>query len=391
MEKQNLPQVRTTSSRSNHTTPLIRYVNNYDLSNVFDGVEALLDNPSACYKIIRYELEGRIIPTIMPWQDNIEKSLQNKEIYECHWTTKKRTDRFMILSADVSIKTHTERCEVIVCRVDNYFYVAIECINKYDIVGMIFISDRILIDVDLIIHYSSLECGIICHRDKEWTTNHITFEIEPESHATSVPDESQVNLTPIQAKISVITERSKKFSEEAMKLADECSGLNEYFQNETKELIKDNKTLKDQNLKQEKEIRTLKEEIDKLKAENAELRERTDSMKPKAQNAVSAKGVSHQKASTPFRSLVLYTQRANEIMTLLHELVESQTKVKAIMQPICAAVEAGVIKRPDIKQFCEEFKDKRVSPSSFNNYLKDCHTLHDNSFNVMKERFESLK
>lgn len=121
------------------------------------------------------------------------------------------------------------------------------------------------------------------------------------------------------------------------------------------------------------------------------LRENNDRLKNQPQNAASTKAKCHKKGCTPFSSLVINPDKADEIMKLLHKYIKGKKYAKAIMKPIRAAVDAGVIDKPTWGQFRAEFGDDWVkSKFSLQKYLSDGYVFDDESFNQMKKKFMEI-
>jgi len=100
--------------------------------------------------------------------------------------------------------------------------------------------------------------------------------------------------------------------------------------------------------------------------------------------------VETQKAD--FRLLVTKPEKADAVITRLHELMEGKVKPKDVLMPIRAAIDAGAISRPTWAEFCEEFGDKRVKgKSSVSDYTNpDVHPYHGKDFDKMVEEFKAL-
>lgn len=92
------------------------------------------------------------------------------------------------------------------------------------------------------------------------------------------------------------------------------------------------------------------------------------------------------------RQYVIIPEKADLIVTRIIELVKSQTKPKAIMMPIRAAMDAGVISRPSWKSFLDEFGEgKMKSKSSFTDYTNPFKIPYtDKAYQRLLEEFHRL-
>lgn len=94
---------------------------------------------------------------------------------------------------------------------------------------------------------------------------------------------------------------------------------------------------------------------------------------------------------SPFSSLISNPQFIEQVMRMLHELVDRQTSPKAIVMPIRAAMDAGVIGRPSWRQFCLEFGEAKLkSKSSLTDYTQESYQYGGEDFLQMKAAFCSL-
>ena len=94
--------------------------------------------------------------------------------------------------------------------------------------------------------------------------------------------------------------------------------------------------------------------------------------------------------STPCK-FIPNPQDAEQILKLLHELIDGQTKPIDIVMPIRAAIEAGVIRRPTWDEFCAEFGvHKLKAKSSFSLYTGDGYRYNTEVFNLTLAKFKSL-
>ena len=93
-----------------------------------------------------------------------------------------------------------------------------------------------------------------------------------------------------------------------------------------------------------------------------------------------------------FSALVTKPELAATVVNRLHVLMENQQKPRAVLMPIRAAMEAGLLKRPTWEQFCQEFGRQRVSSkssfSSYTNTEKEPYT--DGSFQVLVDEFRQM-
>lgn len=92
-----------------------------------------------------------------------------------------------------------------------------------------------------------------------------------------------------------------------------------------------------------------------------------------------------------FLLLIIRQDRAPQVLRLLHELVDGQSKPLAIVMPIRAAMDAGVMRRPTFGQFCNEFgRGKLKSKSSLTDYLCGSYCFEGEIFRRMIEDFRRL-
>lgn len=90
------------------------------------------------------------------------------------------------------------------------------------------------------------------------------------------------------------------------------------------------------------------------------------------------------KNTTGFRSAIIAEEYADEIIALLHNLINDKNIPKSIMRPIHAAIVAGVMTKITLKQFRTEFGNiMDNSRSSFNKYTNM--TRHDFDKDAMHE------
>lgn len=105
-----------------------------------------------------------------------------------------------------------------------------------------------------------------------------------------------------------------------------------------------------------------------------------------------------KKSIKVFSQYVPNPKCATKVIEKLHEYIDKLTEPKDIMMCIRAAIEAKALDKPKWETFCAEFdpdKKKKISKSSFNNYLnKDFKYYEDitnnNTFKVRKKTFEDL-
>jgi len=62
-----------------------------------------------------------------------------------------------------------------------------------------------------------------------------------------------------------------------------------------------------------------------------------------------------KRKTTDIRNKIICTGSAEEILTLLHDLIDGKTTPKSIMRPIHAAIVAGVMDRITLSMFRKEF------------------------------------
>lgn len=97
---------------------------------------------------------------------------------------------------------------------------------------------------------------------------------------------------------------------------------------------------------------------------------------------------------TDFRSCILYEERTDEILNMLHLKIDHKVKAQAIMCVIKAAIDAGLISKPEYESFVREFKKGEiVSFSTFKAYTKSYNNplVNDKSYNEYLEQFMRLK
>ena len=97
---------------------------------------------------------------------------------------------------------------------------------------------------------------------------------------------------------------------------------------------------------------------------------------------------------TDFGSCILYEERTDEILKILHLKIDHKVKAQAIMSVIKAAIDAGLIRKPEYDSFVREFKKGMiVSFSSFKSYTKSKNNplVDDNSYKEYLDQFLRLK
>ena len=105
-----------------------------------------------------------------------------------------------------------------------------------------------------------------------------------------------------------------------------------------------------------------------------------------------------KKSTTVFSQYVLNPKCATKVIEKLHEYIDPLTEPKDIMIRIRAAIEAKALDKPKWETFCAEFdpdKKKKISKSSFNNYLNEAYDYYEditksNTFKIIKKAFEDL-
>lgn len=89
-----------------------------------------------------------------------------------------------------------------------------------------------------------------------------------------------------------------------------------------------------------------------------------------------------------FALLVTKPEKAEAVITRLHELIDSQCRPKAIVMPIRAAMDAGAIRKPTWNEFCAEFgSEKLKSSTSLNDYTNDMYIYPGADFITQKDEF----
>ena len=107
----------------------------------------------------------------------------------------------------------------------------------------------------------------------------------------------------------------------------------------------------------------------------------------------------HKTAKTKkFAHCVVKPESADAVIKLLHELIKGLSEPKDIMMRICAAKDAGVIRKPTWSEFCAEFGNDIIkSKTSFTNYTqkggsKCYNNISDEgeAYNRLIEQFKEL-
>ena len=98
-----------------------------------------------------------------------------------------------------------------------------------------------------------------------------------------------------------------------------------------------------------------------------------------------------RKSSPSFRAAVLFEERADEVIALLHKFIKGKTSPKDIMRPIRAAIRVGAIRNISITEFRLEFGDIMDRYTSlFSKYKKPGTTSYvdDPQYEEMKRQFQ---
>ena len=72
--------------------------------------------------------------------------------------------------------------------------------------------------------------------------------------------------------------------------------------------------------------------------------------------------------SEDFKTLAFSPECADKVISRLHVLMECKNKPRDVLMPLCAAIEAGAIRRPTWAEFISEFGSKLASKSSLSGY-----------------------
>ena len=92
-----------------------------------------------------------------------------------------------------------------------------------------------------------------------------------------------------------------------------------------------------------------------------------------------------------FAQAVSVVTKTEAVIKELWRLMEGKTKPKDVIQPIRAAIEAGVIRRPTWEEFNSEFEGRVKSKSSFSDYTNPGDTPYQSAeFDAMIEAFRKL-
>lgn len=95
-----------------------------------------------------------------------------------------------------------------------------------------------------------------------------------------------------------------------------------------------------------------------------------------------------------FRSFVNYEERIDEIMEILHLMLDKKDKPKPIMRIVVAAIDSGIIDKPEYERFVCEFKKERIiSFSTYKHYTKKDNPplMHDKVYLEYLDKFLRLK
>ena len=95
-----------------------------------------------------------------------------------------------------------------------------------------------------------------------------------------------------------------------------------------------------------------------------------------------------------FSSFVTYEDRTDEIINLLHVMLQNKVTPLSIMRVIKAAIDAGLIEKPEFDSFVFEFKKERlISYSAFKIYTnkKSNPLAEDKVYHEYLDRFIRLK
>lgn len=93
-------------------------------------------------------------------------------------------------------------------------------------------------------------------------------------------------------------------------------------------------------------------------------------------------------ASSTFAQTVTRPEMAEKVTAMLHESMQGRTGAKDITKPIRAAMDAGVIRRPTWREFCDEFGARRItSRSLFSTYTNENYSYCGEDFDRLVEEF----
>ena len=95
-----------------------------------------------------------------------------------------------------------------------------------------------------------------------------------------------------------------------------------------------------------------------------------------------------------FTSFINYEERTQEILQILHRMLDKKDKPKTIMRIIVAAIDAGIIEKPEYVCFIQEFKKERIiSFSTFKYYTgkKKRPLMNDEVYKEYLDKFLRLK
>ena len=95
-----------------------------------------------------------------------------------------------------------------------------------------------------------------------------------------------------------------------------------------------------------------------------------------------------------FSSFINYEERIDEVLDILHLMIDKKVKPKFIMRIMVAAIDSGIIDKPEYLSFIQEFhKDRIISYSAYKLYTKkEGHPLKDNMvYQEYVDKFMRLK
>lgn len=103
--------------------------------------------------------------------------------------------------------------------------------------------------------------------------------------------------------------------------------------------------------------------------------------------------ISNEQAKTEsvFAHAVVDASKTEAVIAELRRLMEGKTKPKDVLEPVRAAIEAGVIRRPTWEEFASEFAGMVRSKASFSDYTNPGRVPYEGAdFDVMTEAFRQL-
>ena len=95
-----------------------------------------------------------------------------------------------------------------------------------------------------------------------------------------------------------------------------------------------------------------------------------------------------------FSSFINYEERIEEVLETLHLMIDKKVKARPIMRIITAAIDSGIIDKPDYLSLIQEFhKESIMSLSAYKLYTKkECHPLkQDKIYLEYLDKFLRLK